>query len=114
LDDHYDLECAQRSHGSQKKSLETALDDLKNSGGTSYELFVKVSKARKINAVCGYGVVAPWEVGELDEEWSEMFDGLYEYEKQKAEEGRQIAQSKAQFEIVLAKQRADHPSYRKY
>ena len=108
------MECAQGAHGSQKKSLETALDDLKNSGGTSYELFVNVSKARKINAVCGFGAVTPWEVGELDEEWSEMFDGLYEYEKEKAREGEQIAKSEARFESVLAKQRADHPSYRKY
>lgn len=107
------MDCAQGAHGSQKKSLETALDDLKNSGGTSYELFLNVSKARKINAVCGFGVIAPWEVGELDPEWSEMFDGLYEYERLKAEEGRQIAQSEARFENVLTQRRAQHPSYRK-
>jgi hypothetical protein len=105
---------AQGAHGSEKKSLENALDEIQNTGRTSHPLFVNVSMARKVNAVCGYGAVSPWEVGELTEEWLNIFDGLYDYEKEKAEKSRQEDASKDNFERVLARKRAEHPSYRKY
>jgi hypothetical protein len=107
------MERAQGTFGSQKKNIEDALEELRNTGRASHELIVKVSQARKINSVCGFGAVRPWEVGELDEEWFELLDGLYEYEHEKAEDEKQIFKGDRQFEEILAKRRREHPSYRK-
>ena len=67
-----------------------------------------------MNAVCGFGAVAPWEVGELTEDWMDVLDGLYVYEREKADKDRQEDLSKENFERVLARRRAENPSYRKY
>ena len=74
----------------------------------------KVSLARMVNKVCGYGAVSPLEVGALTEEWSDLFKALYEYESKDAESRRQEAEGKKQFEDVLRKRRREHPSYGKY
>lgn len=70
--------------------------------------------ARKVNAVCGFGAVTPMDVNDLDEEWIDLFDGLYEVENDKASEKAQLNKSKENFEKVLAKRRAENKSYRKY
>lgn len=98
----------------QKKRLDDALAGLRETGKTSHELLLRVSRARKINAVLGSAAVMPWDVGALDEEWTELLDGLYEYEEKKAEDERLQAESKMQFENVLARRRAENSSYRKY
>ena len=67
-----------------------------------------------MNAVCGFGAVTPWEVGELTEDWMDVLDGLYVYEREKAEKDRQEDASKENFERVLARRRAENSSYRKY
>lgn len=64
--------------------------------------------------MCGYGAMSPLEVGELTEEWADLFTALYEYESKDAEDKRQEAESKKQFEDVLRKRRSEHPSYGKY
>ena len=56
----------------------------------------------------------PWTVGELDEEWTALLEGLYVIETKKAEGERQKAEGSRRFEDVLARRRAAHPSYRKY
>ena len=104
----------QGAHGSEKKSLADALDEIEKTGRTSHEYFVAISLARKVNAVCGFGAVAPWEVGELTEDWMDALDGLYVYEREKAEKDRQEDASKENFERVLARRRAENQSYRKY
>lgn len=67
-----------------------------------------------VNKVCGYGAVAPWQVGQFSEELAEFFADVYQYETEQAEKARQQAEGKRQFENVLSKRRAQHPSYRKY
>ena len=104
----------QGAHGSEKKSLADALDEIEKTGRTSHEYFVNISLARKVNAVCGFGAVAPWEVGELTEDWMDALDGLYVYERDKADKDRQEDASKENFERVLARRRAENQSYRKY
>ncbi len=66
-------------------------------------------KARKINALTGAAMIAPWQVGQLDEEWQAVFDGLFEIEQRHAAETK----NKQLFDQVLAKRRAAHPTYRK-
>ena len=73
-----------------------------------------ISQARKINKVCGFDAVAPWDVGQLDDEWVALFDGLYEIEEKKAKFEKQKAEGSRRFEDVLTRRRAAHPSYRKY
>lgn len=75
---------------------------------------MKVSQARKFNKVIGFEAVTPWTVGELDEEWTALLEGLYVIETKKAESERQKAEGSRRFEDVLARRRAAHPSYRKY
>jgi len=75
---------------------------------------LKVSQARKFNKVIGFEAVMPWTVGELDEEWTALLEGLYVIETKKAEGERQKAEGSRRFEDVLARRRAAHPSYRKY
>jgi len=108
------VERAQGAYGQKKKELAEALDGLRETGRATNEYLQKVSLARRINKVCGYGAVSPWDVGELTEDWAEMFCALYEYESKDAEEKRQEAESSRQFEDVLSKRRREHPSYRKY
>lgn len=98
----------------QKKRIDEALADLRKTGRTNHDLMLRVSVARKINAVCGFGAVSPMDVGLLNEEWMDVFNGLYEYEEEKAEGERLNAESKRQFESVLARRRAENSSYRKY
>lgn len=83
---------------------------LGKTGMSDHPTLVAVSRARKVNAVCGFGVVAPWEINQLDEAALMEFEALYEYEKLKQEEdaGRQ------KNEAYLSGRRASHPSYRKY
>ena len=70
--------------------------------------------ARKVNRVCGFGAVTPMDVGQLDEEWSALFDGLYEIEKASDERGMMNDENKRNFEAVLARRRAQNSGYRKY
>lgn len=63
--------------------------------------------------MCGFGAVTPMDVGQLDEEWCALFDGLYEIENDKTSEKAQLGKSKEQFEKVLAKRRAENTAYRK-
>ncbi len=77
-------------------------------------MLLKVSQARKINKVCGFDAVAPWDVGGLDDEWAALLDGLYEIDVKKAEGERQRAEGSRRFEDVLARRRAAHPSFGKY
>ena len=67
------MERAQGAHGQKKKELAEALNGLQETGGAPNEYLRKVSLARQVNKVCGYGAVSPWDVGELTEDWAEMF-----------------------------------------
>ena len=83
---------------------------LREKGEVNHDLLYKVSQARKINQVCGFEAIAPWEVGELDEEWMMVFDGLYHLQKTQREQ----TASQKRFDNTLARVRAKHPTYRKY
>lgn len=71
---------------------------------------MSVLRARKINKVIGFGAITPWQVPELDEDWLAVFDGLYSLEDKK----ELLQKSKQNFDNVLARRRAAHPTYRKY
>jgi hypothetical protein len=100
---------AQGAHGSQKKSLDEAMTSLRDTGRTDHDNLLRLSLARKINVVCGFGSIAPWQVGELDEEWTMLFEQMFDFEKQQKDKNA----GKAHFDQVLARKRAAHPSYRK-
>lgn len=85
------------------------MDALRKTGRTDHPLLHRLSLARKINSVVGFGSIAPWQTGELDEEWTMVFDAMYEYEKEVKESNK----GKERFDQVLARKRAAHPSYRK-
>jgi len=65
-----------------------------------------VQRARLINWHCGGAVIAPWEVGQLDDHWLNVFKGLQELPK--------LKENFQAFENLLAKRRAENPTYRKY
>jgi hypothetical protein len=113
VDDPGDDRSAQGSSRQKKKELADAIEGLRENGRTTHEGLQAVSLARLVNQVVGYGAVTPWDVGQLTEDWIELFYGLREYEAQQAEEKRQEAESKRRFEDVLRRQRANHPSYGK-
>ena len=103
------MEGTARPRRTQKKSLEDALDELRDTGKTAHEFLLQVNWMRKINAVCGFGAVTALDVAQMDEATLEEFDALYEYEK---DEGSR-AKAKGQYEDYLRQRRAQHPSYRK-
>jgi len=77
---------------------------------TNHPLLVDVSRTRKINVVCGFGALAPWDLDQLDEATIEEYDALYEYERRKKESDAVMRKN----DQYLATRRASHPSYRKY
>lgn len=101
---------AQRAHFKKKEELEAALDEARTNGTTSHTLIGDVWRAQRINRVVGFGMLRPWEIQELDEEWLQVFDGLFELQELREQ---QKAQTRAA-EDAFARVRARHPSYRKY
>ncbi len=71
---------------------------------------VDVLRARKINGLLGFGIIAPWQVCQLDDAWLAALEGLYDIEAYR----RDVQRGKNAFENVLAAKRAAHPTYRKY
>lgn len=98
---------AGRAFDKKKKELETALEQVRGDGQTDHLLILDVWKARKINAVAGFAIISPWQIKELDEEWLAVFDGLYGLQREQEESAR----NKREFEALLQKRRAAHPSY---
>lgn len=67
---------------------------------------LNVYYARLINQQSGGTVIAPWEVGQLDEEWLAVFLGLRDLPA--------LREQYQAFEKRLAEIRRKHPTYRKY
>jgi len=44
--------------------------------GASHPLLADIELAQMINRTCGGAVIAPWQVGELPEDWLDLFRGL--------------------------------------
>lgn len=76
------------------------------SGRTSHPLLLAVNRARLINQQLGGALIAPWEVGQLDEAWLDVFYGLQELPD--------LRKNYQEFENLLAQRRNANPTYRKY
>jgi hypothetical protein len=86
--------------------LRDALDYAAQKGTTGHDKIKAIELARLINLQCGGAVIAPWQVGQLDEEWMEVFKGLMDLPKLRA--------NYQAFDRKLAEIRRKHPTYRKY
>jgi len=100
------VERAIGAYAAQKKSLSDALEYAAQRGMTNHEKLRDVELARLINVQCGAAFVAPWEVGQLDEEWIDVFKGLADLPR--------MRESYQAFDRKLSEIRAKHPTYRKY
>lgn len=83
---------------------------MRDKGETNHAMLKMISLARKVNEVCGFAALAPWDADGLNEEWQAVFEGLYDIREVKLMQERQARAS----EDAFAKVRARHPSYRKY
>lgn len=89
------------------------MDIIAKEGATSHPKIAAVWKARKINRVLGDTVVMPWSLGDLDEEWTDVLNSLFDYETRERDVAIAEARAKNAFEQVLAGKRAAH-GYRSY
>ena len=57
--------------------------------------------------MCGYPAISPWQVGELTEEWLDVFEGLFELREDELEriEQKRVADQ------AFAKVRREHPTF---
>lgn len=92
-----------------KKRITAAVGKLADEKTTADPFLLNVTHARKVNTVCGFGAVTPWEVGQLDEATLEEFTALYEFER----EQETIRREKAVADAALAKARNNHPQWRR-
>ncbi len=44
--------------------------------GARHAMLADIELAQMINRACGGAVIAPWQVGELPEDWLDLFRGL--------------------------------------
>jgi hypothetical protein len=86
--------------------LNDALDLAARGKETGHTRLLAVQYARLINQFSGGTVIAPWEVSQLDEEWLEVFLGLIDLPRLRA--------NHQAFDKRLAERRQAHPTYRKY
>ena len=86
--------------------MNDALDYAAQKGVTAHEKIKAVELARIIDLQCGGMAVAPWEIDQLDEEWIDVFKGLMELPRLRA--------NYQAFDRQLADIRRKHPTYRKY
>lgn len=93
----------------RKKRIAAAVGKLADEKTTADPFLLNVTYARKINAVCGFGAVTPWDVGQLDEAALEEVTALYEFER----EQETIRKEKAAADAALAKARNNHPQWRR-
>lgn len=56
--------------------MTSALLDLSRGDGASHPLLADIELAQMINRVSGGAVIAPWQIGELPEDWLDLFRGL--------------------------------------
>lgn len=77
---------------------------------SDHALIVDVWRSQRINALLGFGIVSPWEIEKLDEEWLMVLERLADLREEKAVEEKQ----KRAADEAFARVRAKHPSYRKY
>jgi hypothetical protein len=70
-----------------------------------------VIRVQRWNRLLGFGIIAPWVIPELDEEWVAVLDGLAGLSAEQEE--RKAVERNPNFENYLSKRRATHPSYRK-
>lgn len=91
--------------GRPKKSLEAALFELAQTGRTHHPLLSRVLLARAVNVTLGGGVVGPWDIDEMGEDWLEIISSLaFDLP------GYQKASQK--IESIRAAWRASHPTYK--
>jgi hypothetical protein len=98
--------CAPGPHRKKKKELTDALHYAAQKGSTAHDKIKAVELAKLINMQCGGAIVAPWDVDQLDDEWIDVFSGLYKLPQMRA--------NYQAFDTRLKDIRAKHPTYRKY
>ena len=86
--------------------MNDALNTAAQKGTTAHEKIKAVELAKSINLLSNGAVIAPWEVDQLDDEWIEVFKGLRELPRLRA--------NYQAFDKRLAEIRRKHPTYRKY
>ena len=90
--------------------MRLALDEAQKTKRTSHPIIADVWIAQRINGLLGFGIMAPWQVKDLTDEWLDALDALAEDRQRRMDE----EQARVEFERVLKKRRASHPTYRKY
>jgi hypothetical protein len=86
--------------------LNEALNIAAKTGATRHEKIKAVELAKSINLLSAGAVITPWEVDQLDDEWIDVFKGLLELPRLRA--------NYQAFDKRLAEIRHKHPTYRKY
>ena len=86
--------------------MNDALNEAARKGSPSHARLMAVQYARLINTYSGGTVIAPWDVDQLDEEWLDVFIGLADLPKLRA--------NYQAFDHLLNERRRAHPTYRKY
>lgn len=86
--------------------MNDALEYAAQKGTTAHEMIKAVELAKLINLQCGGAIVTPWDIGQLDETWIDVFKGLSKLPS--------MRNSYQAFDKRLAQLRAQHPTYRKY
>lgn len=76
-------------------------------GKTSNPYFARIALTRLINNTCGGAVIAPWEIGELDETWLDAF-------RVQAYEGASLAKQAQALRDAKNAWLARHPTYGKH
>ena len=56
--------------------MKDGLLDLAQAGSTTNSYLVSIYQARMINSVMGYGMVSPWDVNHIPENWLAAFEGI--------------------------------------